>query len=91
MAKKDELEILEWLIAVAEDPIKGFEADYCLEDVQELAVKAIKLINGQPRVVRCKDCMYWKNQSTSTRWLPCREMKTFGNWYCGSGRKASAE
>ena len=38
-------------------------------------------------LVRCRDCMYWKNQGTSTGWLPCMEIKTRGNWFCASGKK----
>ena len=41
-------------------------------------------------VVRCKDCLYYENEiarMNQTAWLPCMEVKTGGNWYCGSGRK----
>ena len=38
-------------------------------------------------IVRCKDCKYWKDQSATSKWLPCCEMQTSGNWYCAGGEK----
>lgn len=49
--------------------------------------QAQKKISEQNSVVRCKDCRFWKDQSTSMRWLPCIEAQTDRNWFCGSGMK----
>ena len=38
-------------------------------------------------VVRCKDCKYWKDQSATSKWLPCCEIQTSGNWYCADGKR----
>ena len=39
-------------------------------------------------IVHCKDCIYWKNGYMDYAihpWLPCMEIKTDRNWYCGYG------
>ena len=41
----------------------------------------------QPDVVRCKDCIYHENQGTSFGWIPCMEIMTGDNWFCGSGKR----
>ena len=50
-------------------------------------------INGvpsaQPEIIRCKDCKYqdenWRR--VSVRWLPCMDVRTGSNWYCGSAER----
>ena len=40
-------------------------------------------------VVRCKDCKYsdenWRRVSVT--WLPCMDVQTGSNWYCGSAER----
>ena len=41
-------------------------------------------------LVRCEDCKYWKNKYREYDmhpWLPCMEIHTSGNWFCGYGEK----
>ena len=43
----------------------------------------------QPEIIRCKDCKYrdenWRR--VSVKWLPCMDMRTGSNWYCGSAER----
>ena len=47
------------------------------------------LPSAQPEIIRCKDCKYrdenWRR--VSVRWLPCMDVRTGGNWYCGSAER----
>ena len=44
-------------------------------------------------VVRCKDCKYsdenWRR--VSVRWLPCMDVRTGSNWFCGSAERKDGE
>lgn len=54
-----------------------------------MAVSALQ----QPEIVRCKDCKYrdenWRR--ISVRWLPCMDMRTGSNWYCGSAERGEQD
>lgn len=56
------------------------------ERQKRITSKAIAKLKEQPKIIRCKDCKYrdekWRR--TSVRWLPCMDVRTGGNWYCGS-------
>lgn len=45
--------------------------------------------SAQPEIIRCKDCKYqdenWRR--VSVRWLPCMDVRTGSNWYCGSAER----
>lgn len=45
--------------------------------------------SAQPEIIRCRDCKYQdENQRrVSVRWLPCMEVQTDSNWYCGSAER----
>ena len=44
---------------------------------------------AEPEIIRCKDCKYqdenWRR--VSVRWLPCMDVRTGSNWYCGSAER----
>ena len=42
-------------------------------------------------IVRCKDCQYWRNDRTATKWLPCSIMQTDKNWFCADGERCEVE
>ena len=47
------------------------------------------LKNAETEIVRCKDCKF-RNEGyrrTTVKWLPCMEMMTGGNWFCGSAER----
>lgn len=48
-----------------------------------------KLPSVQPEIIRCKDCKYYDEnwRRVSVRWLPCMDMRTGSNWYCGSAER----
>lgn len=60
-------------------------------DVAEAALE--KLPSAQPEIIRCKDCKYrdknWRR--VSVKWLPCMDVQTSGNWYCGSAEREEQE
>ena len=47
------------------------------------------LPSAQTEVIRCKDCKYsdenWRR--VSVRWLPCMDVRTGSNWFCGSAER----
>jgi hypothetical protein len=51
------------------------------------------LPSAQPEIIRCKDCKYqdenWRR--VSVRWLPCMDVRTGSNWYCGSAERRTDE
>ena len=51
------------------------------------------LSSAQPEIIRCKDCKYQdKNlRSVSVRWLPCMDVRTGSNWFCGSAERRTDE
>lgn len=48
-----------------------------------------KLPSAEPEIIRCKDCKYQdENQRrVSVKWLPCMDVRTGSNWYCGSAER----
>lgn len=70
----------------------GYESD---DDYKRECIT--ELINGvpsaQPEIIRCKDCKYqdenWRR--VSVRWLPCMDMRTGSNWYCGYAERRTDE
>ena len=51
------------------------------------------LPSAQPDIIRCKDCKYqdenWRR--VSVRWLPCMDVRTGSNWFCGSAERRTDE
>ena len=60
---------------------------YAYGDVVEKRLKTLP--SAQPEIIRCKDCKYqdenWRR--VSVRWLPCMDVRTGSNWYCGSAER----
>lgn len=44
---------------------------------------------ARPEIIRCHDCKYRdeNRRKVSVRWLPCMDVRTDGNWYCGSAER----
>ena len=55
----------------------------------DIAKSLEELPSAQPEIIRCKDCKYRdENQRKVTlTWLPCMDVRTGGNWYCGSAER----
>ena len=54
------------------------------------AVEAMRLLpSAQPEIIRCKDCKYndYNRRRMSVRWLPCMDVRTGSNWFCGSAER----
>ena len=47
------------------------------------------LPSAQPDVIRCKDCKFRDKgyRRIAVKWLPCMEMRTGSNWFCGSAKR----
>lgn len=62
---------------------------YGMVDPYDLAFKVGHLPSAEPEIIRCKDCKYrdenWRR--VSVRWLPCMDVRTGSNWYCGSAER----
>ena len=79
------------------EPIKINIDDFNKEDLErfkkELGNTPITVLPAQPEIIRCKDCKYrdenWRR--VSVRWLPCMEVLTGSNWYCGSAERRTDE
>jgi len=52
-----------------------------------------ELPSTQPEIIRCKDCKYRDEnfRRASVRWLPCMDVRTGGNWYCGSAERGEQD
>lgn len=52
-----------------------------------------KLPSAQPEIITCRDCKYsdenWRR--VSVKWLPCMDMRTGSNWFCGSAERRTDE
>ena len=63
------------------------------EGILEYQTKLSLLPPAQSEIIRCKDCKYqdenWRR--VSVRWLPCMDVQTGGNWYCGSAERRQDE
>jgi hypothetical protein len=62
----------------------------CGDPLMKLLKDVRELLNEQPEIVLCKDCMYWKEEqarSMQTKWLPCMEVQTNKNWFCADGER----
>ena len=70
----------------------GFNEDKWWNSTHVLA--AIEgLPPAQPEIIRCKDCKYrdenWRR--VSVKWLPCMDVRTGSNWYCGSAERGEQD
>lgn len=61
--------------------------------VSEVRESIKTMPSAQPEIIRCKDCKYqdenWRR--VSVRWLPCMDVRTGSNWYCGSAERGEQE
>lgn len=52
-----------------------------------------RLPSAQPEIIHCGDCKYqdenWRR--VSVRWLPCMDVRTGSNWYCGSAERCEQD
>ena len=89
----DCMQIINELPTVQPEPIKINIDDFNKEDLErfkkEFGNTPITVLPAQPEIIRCKDCKYrdenWRR--VSVRWLPCMEVLTGSNWYCGSAER----
>lgn len=64
---------------------------FLLEGGAVVAYKADieQLSHVQTETIRCKDCKYsdenWRR--VAVRWLPCMDVRTGSNWFCGSAER----
>ena len=60
------------------------------EKIMQILDERIKpLPSAQPEIIRCKDCKYSDEQwrRVAVRWLPCMDVRTESNWFCGSAER----
>jgi hypothetical protein len=76
------------LLVVAQD-----EDFITLEEYDKFCDLVNRMQSAQPEIIRCKDCKYqdenWRR--VSVRWLPCMDVRTGSNWYCGSAERRTDE
>lgn len=85
ISKQAAIEELEHIMG--DHPLQGFEDE-------KLLINAVKsLPSAQPEIIRCKDCKYqdenWRR--ISVKWLPCMDVRTGSNWFCGSAERRTDE
>ena len=61
--------------------------DTMIESICKDTIEALP--SAQPEIVRCKDCKYSDEnlRRVSVKWLPCMDVRTGGNWFCGSAER----
>lgn len=74
--------------------MKCVEEGWIKFDTEQDENKFIHLIRDiapstQTEIIRCKDCKYndynWRRMSV--KWLPCMDVRTGSNWFCGSAER----
>ena len=53
-----------------------------------------KLLKEQKQIVRCKDCLYRKDEEARdnhSSWLPCMVIETRSDFFCADGRREENE
>lgn len=72
-----------------EDAINAIYHHFPSMTMGECANVLHEVPSAQPEIIRCKDCKYqdenWRR--VSVRWLPCMDVRTGSNWYCGSAER----
>lgn len=89
ISRREAIDEIEY-IATGKSVCISVDECYGMKKMQQLAVLAIANMSpAQPKIIRCKDCKYsdenWRR--VSVRWLPCMDMRTGSNWYCGSAER----
>ena len=46
---------------------------------------------AQSEIIKCKDCKWREDQSSSTAWLPCRALVVPDDFYCGRSERRTDE
>ena len=73
------------------DGIPSVQPEYTEQDVRDSFNDGYRcgMEAAQPEIIRCRDCKYrdenWRR--ISVRWLPCMDVRTGSNWYCGSAER----
>ena len=64
-----------------------------VRELLKLITKVYRMPSAQPEIITCKDCKYsdenWRR--VSVRWLPCMDVRTGSNWYCGSAERSEQD
>jgi hypothetical protein len=67
--------------------------EYCHKRCLSIVDNALLHKYAQAEIIRCKDCKYqdenWR--MVSVRWLPCMDVRTGSNWYCGSAERGEQD
>ena len=51
---------------------------------------ARKQMTRNEKIVHCKDCRFRNSKEerdTVPQWMPCREVRPIGDWYCAEGQR----
>lgn len=68
---------------------KGSIFTYGANECKTIISRIMTLPSAQPEIIYCKDCKYrdenWRR--VSVKWLPCMDVQTGDNWYCGSAER----
>ena len=69
------------------------EVNAILKCNKEIRIALRNMPSAQPKIIRCKDCKFQDEgyRRIAVRWLPCMEMRTGGNWFCGSAERRDDE
>lgn len=58
-----------------------------IDETQKDIMGGHPLLEPPKELVRCKNCVFWKDQGASVTWLPCMEIQTGSNWFCADGKR----
>ena len=81
-------------IGKIKDWMKFLGYSHSERNVMECTIQMLEeLPSAQPEIIRCKDCKYrdenWRR--VAVRWLPCIDMRTGSNWFCGSAERGEQD
>lgn len=71
------------------DLIKRCDAMYAIRECGICEQRILDVPSAEPEIIRCKNCKYHdeRQRDTATMWLPCMNVQTENNWFCGSAER----
>jgi hypothetical protein len=85
----EDIETIKALPSAQPEPTLEQIEEYCHKRCLSIVDNALLHKYAQAEIIRCKDCKYqdenWRR--VSVRWLPCMDVRTGSNWYCGSAER----
>lgn len=75
-----------------------WRTEFSSDTIYPLLSDALAMLKEQPEIIRCKDCRYWQDKWEQDKFseenhttMPCIEMATTDDFYCGFAKEKDGE